>query len=67
MFRESRYAILNKIDLLPHVPFDVDLALGYASDVNPDLRFFLTSALTGEGLDEWFAFLRSRILSSNPA
>ncbi len=40
---------------------------GYASDVNPDLRFFLTSALTGEGLDEWFAFLRSRILSSNPA
>ncbi len=67
MFRESRYAILNKIDLLPYVPFDVDLALGYASDVNPDLKFFLTSALTGEGLDAWFAFLRSRILSSNPA
>lgn len=67
MFRESRYAVLNKIDLLPHVPFDVDLALGYARDVNPDLQFFLTSALTGEGLDAWFAFLRSRILSSNPA
>jgi hydrogenase nickel incorporation protein HypB len=67
MFRESRYAILNKIDLLPHVPFDVDLALGYARDVNPDLQFFLTSALTGEGLPAWFAFLRSRILSSNPA
>ena len=67
MFQESRYAILNKIDLLPHVPFDVDLALGYARDVNPDLQFFLTSALTGEGLDAWFAFLRSRILSSNPA
>ena len=67
MFRESRYAILNKIDLLPHVPFDVDRALGYARDVNPDLQFFLMSALTGEGLDAWFAFLRSRILSGNPA
>ena len=67
MFQESRYAILNKIDLLPHVPFEVDRALGYARDVNPDLQFFLTSALTGEGLDAWFAFLRSRILSSNPA
>ncbi|NNG17638.1 MAG: hydrogenase nickel incorporation protein HypB [Gemmatimonadales bacterium] len=67
MFRESRYAILNKIDLLPHVPFDVDRALGYARDVNPDLQFFLTSALTGDGLDPWFAFLRSRILSGNPA
>ena len=67
MFQESRYAILNKIDLLPHVPFEVDRALGYARDVNPDLQFFLTSALTGEGLDAWFAFLRSRILSSSPA
>ncbi len=67
MFRESRYAILNKVDLLPHVPFDVDRALGYARDVNPDLEFFLTSALTGEGLDAWYAFLRSRTLSRNPA
>ncbi len=67
MFRESRYAILNKVDLLPHVPFDVDRALGYAREVNPDLEFFLTSALTGEGLDAWYAFLRSRTLSRNPA
>ena len=67
MFRESRYAVLNKIDLLPYVPFDVDRALAYAREVNPDLQFFLTSALTGEGLDPWFAFLRSRTLTGNPA
>jgi hydrogenase nickel incorporation protein HypB len=67
MFRESRYAVLNKIDLLPHVPFDVDRALAYAGEVNPDLQFFLTSALTGEGLDQWYAFLRSRTLTSNSA
>jgi len=60
MFRQSRYAVLNKIDLLPHVPFDVERALACAREVNPDLRFFHTSALTGEGMDEWFAFLRER-------
>ena len=57
MFRESRFAVLNKIDLLPHVPFDVDKAKQYVLEVNPDLRFLLTSALTGEGMDEWYRFL----------
>jgi hydrogenase nickel incorporation protein HypB len=60
MFRQARYAVLNKIDLLPYVPFDVDRALGYARDVNPDLTFFRTSALTGAGLDSWYAFLRGQ-------
>lgn len=59
MFCEARYAVLNKVDLLQHVPFNADLALDYARSVNPKLRFFMTSALTGEGLDRWIAFLRS--------
>jgi len=58
MFREARYAVLNKIDLLPHVPFDVERALEFAARVNPQLRFFHTSALTGRGMDTWFDFLR---------
>jgi hydrogenase nickel incorporation protein HypB len=58
MFRQSRYAVLNKVDLLPHVPFEVDRALACAREVNPGLEFFFTSALTGEGLDPWFDFLR---------
>ena len=58
MFRESRYAVLNKVDLLPYVPFDVDRAIANALQVNPDLEFFQTSALTGRGLHEWFDFLR---------
>jgi len=57
MFREARYAVLNKIDLLPHISFDMDRAISYAKKTNPDLRFFLTSALTGEGMDEWYEFL----------
>ncbi len=61
MFKVSRYAVLNKIDLLPHLDFDVELAIRNARSVNPDLEFFLTSARTGEGLDAWFEFLRSQV------
>ncbi|MEO8635531.1 MAG: hydrogenase nickel incorporation protein HypB [Gemmatimonadales bacterium] len=61
MFRMARYAVLNKIDLLPHLDFDLDRAIACAREVNPELRFFLTSAKTGEGLDEWFDFLRQQV------
>jgi hydrogenase nickel incorporation protein HypB len=61
MFRNSSYAVLTKVDLLPHVPFDVERALAFARSVNPGLRFFFTSALTGEGMEPWFDFLRSQV------
>jgi len=64
MFRMARYAVLNKVDLLPYLDFDVDRAVAFAREVNPDLRFFLTSARTGEGLDEWTAFLQSQVPST---
>jgi hydrogenase nickel incorporation protein HypB len=67
MFREARYAVLNKIDLLPHVPFDVERAIGMALEVNPDLLFFQTSALTGRGLSEWTDFLRAQARQPVPA
>ena len=61
MFEQADYAILNKLDLLPYVPFDVDRALAHAREVNPQLVFFLTSAQTGEGLDAWYGLLRSMV------
>ena len=61
MFRVSRFAVLNKIDLLPYLPFDPDRAVECAHEVNPELQFFFTSALTGEGLPAWYDFLRSLI------
>jgi hydrogenase nickel incorporation protein HypB len=67
MFRNARYAVLTKVDLLPHVPFDVNRAVGYAQQINPDLRLFFTSSLTGEGLPEWFAFLREQVAAARPA
>lgn len=65
MFREAKYAVLNKTDLLPYVPFDPQLAMANARQINPALEFFETSALTGEGMARWFAFLRG--LVSEPA
>ncbi|HWA55965.1 MAG TPA: hydrogenase nickel incorporation protein HypB [Gemmatimonadales bacterium] len=58
MFQKARYAVFNKMDLLPHVPFDLDLAVKCAREVNPDLEFFFVSAHTGLGLEGWFDFLR---------
>ena len=61
MFRQSRYAVLTKMDLLPYVPFDVDRAVAFAREVNPDLEFYFTSSTSGAGLDEWFDFLRRTV------
>jgi hydrogenase nickel incorporation protein HypB len=63
MFRMARYAVLNKIDLLPYLDFDADAAIACAREVNPELQFFLTSARTGQGLDTWFDFLRQQVRS----
>lgn len=58
MFQNARRVVMTKTDLLPHVPFDMDRAVANALSVNPELEVFRVSALTGEGLDGWFDFLR---------
>jgi hydrogenase nickel incorporation protein HypB len=57
MFERSHFCVINKIDLLPYLPFDMDRAVGFAREVNPNLRFFFTSALTEEGMEDWYEFL----------
>jgi hydrogenase nickel incorporation protein HypB len=57
-FRASQVMILNKVDLLPYVPFDLDRCLDYARQVNPRLRVFQISATRGDGLAEWVQWLR---------
>ena len=61
MFRSACCALLNKVDLLPHLRFDLDAAVANARAVNPDLRFLFTSAVTGQGMEEWYDFLRERV------
>ena len=57
MFAAADLMLLNKADLLPHVDFDVELAIGYARRVNPDIRVIVTSARSGEGMQEWLAWI----------
>jgi len=59
MFAAAGVCLINKIDLLPHLDFSVDRCLEYARGVNPALRFFILSARSGEGMEEWLAWLRS--------
>jgi hydrogenase nickel incorporation protein HypB len=59
MFRASGLLLLNKIDLLPHLNFDVARCIEYARRVNPAIEILQVSAQTGEGMDAWYAWLRS--------
>jgi hydrogenase nickel incorporation protein HypB len=57
MFRASDVVVLNKIDLLPYVDFDVDRCLGLVREVNPRLVVLQVSATRGDGLGDWYAWL----------
>ncbi|MFV0238384.1 MAG: hydrogenase nickel incorporation protein HypB [Flavobacteriales bacterium] len=61
IFYNSAICIINKIDLLPHLDFDLNLLKEYALKVNPDLQFFEVSATTGEGMDKWYQWLQNNI------
>jgi hydrogenase nickel incorporation protein HypB len=57
MFRASRLMLLNKCDLLPHLTFDLEAVLENARRVNPAIEVIQVSAVTGEGMNEWLAWL----------
>ncbi len=67
MFENAARVVMTKTDLLPYVPFDIDRAVANALTVNPKLEFTRVSALTGDGLDEWFAFLRATARAARQA
>ena len=62
MFHEAELCILNKIDLLPYVEFDVAKCRDNAMRVNHHLEWFEVSAKTGEGLAVWLEWLEKRLL-----
>lgn len=59
MFHAARLMVLSKIDLLPHVDFDVQRCIAYARRINPDIEVVQVSAKTGEGLEDWYRWLRA--------
>jgi hydrogenase nickel incorporation protein HypB len=58
MFRAAKVMLLNKIDLLPYVNFNVEDCINYARTVNPDIEIFQISATTGAGMDDWYGWLQ---------
>ncbi len=61
MFRSADLVLVNKVDLLEHLDFDLEQFLGNLDAVNPGVRTVLTSARTGQGVDEWCDWLGKRL------
>ncbi len=57
MFHAADLMVLNKIDLLPHVGFDVELCIEFARRIHPDLEVLPLSATSGEGLAAWYDWI----------
>ena len=60
MFRAVDVVVVNKVDLLPHLDFDLDAFLTNVSSVNPSARIIMTSARSGEGVGEWCDWLAAQ-------
>ncbi|WP_374602933.1 hydrogenase nickel incorporation protein HypB [Niveibacterium sp.] len=61
MFRAADLLLISKIDLLPHLDFDVDLAIRYARQVRPDLPVIQLSTRSGEGCEAWLDWLAAGV------
>ncbi|CPR67271.1 hydrogenase isoenzymes formation protein HypB [Salmonella enterica subsp. enterica] len=60
MFAAASLMLLNKVDLLPYLNFDVEKCIASAREVNPEIEIILISATSGEGMDQWLAWLEAQ-------
>ena len=58
MFLNSEVMLVNKIDLLPHLNFNLDQCIQYAKEVNPDIQIIKLSAQSKEGMDTWIKWIQ---------
>ncbi len=61
MFSVSDLCIINKIDLLPYVDFDVEKCKEFARQVNPNIEFIELSATKGDGMEKWNSWLLNKV------
>jgi hydrogenase nickel incorporation protein HypB len=61
MFRTADLMLVNKIDLLPYVDFDIERCVGYARRARPGMAVLEVSATRGDGLANWYAWLRALV------
>jgi hydrogenase nickel incorporation protein HypB len=67
IFLKSSLLILTKVDLLPYVPFDMEVAKANARQINPAIEILEVSCTTGQGMDEWRAWLENRRVKHHKA
>ncbi|GAC1630669.1 MAG: hypothetical protein NVS9B10_23290 [Nevskia sp.] len=61
MFAAAEVLLLSKIDLVPHIRYDVERAIANALTVNPTLRVFNVSSYSGAGMVQWYDWLRREL------
>jgi hydrogenase nickel incorporation protein HypB len=59
MFHAADLMLLNKVDLLPYLQFDVERCIEYARRVNRNIKVLRVSATSGEGMDDWYRWIRA--------
>ncbi len=64
MFYTADICLINKMDLLPHLKFDLEKLKEYALQVNHHLQFFEVSATTGQGMEAWYKWLETELESN---
>jgi hydrogenase nickel incorporation protein HypB len=60
MFATSHVCLINKMDLQPYINADIKKIKDYALQVNPHLLFFEVSATSGEGMEQWYNWLKKQ-------
>jgi hydrogenase nickel incorporation protein HypB len=63
MFHAADVMLINKTDLLPYVDFDVERCIGYAKQVNPEIKIICLSATKGENFSGWTDWLSEQMQS----
>ncbi|MFN2268876.1 MAG: hydrogenase nickel incorporation protein HypB [Desulfonatronovibrio sp.] len=67
IFAESKVMLLNKVDLLPYVDFDLQKASNFARSLKDDIEIYPVSAKTKEGMDSWYQWLRKEVETKKSA
>ncbi len=66
MFQSSQLCVINKIDLLPYVKFDLENVKKYARIINPSIQFIELSCTSGEGISTWYEWLKKEVVEQTP-
>jgi len=61
IFARAAITVITKTDLLPHVDFDLSAVREQVAALNPEGRFLVTSARTGEGMESWYALVEEEL------